>query len=70
MKYYLIGRNIQSSLSPRIHNYLFKLKDRPQTYQPPVEGKTFSLRQMEDRSFGGISITIPYKTHYSGEIGV
>jgi shikimate 5-dehydrogenase len=46
MKYYLIGRNIESSLSPRIHNYLFKLKDRPQSYQPPIEGRTFSLREM------------------------
>lgn len=66
MKYYLIGRNIESSLSPRIHNYLFKLKDRPQSYQPPIEGRTFSFREMEDRSFGGCSITIPFKTLYNG----
>jgi shikimate 5-dehydrogenase len=33
MKYHLIGKNIETSLSPRIHNFLFKLKDRKPTYQ-------------------------------------
>lgn len=67
MKYYLIGKNIETSLSPKIHNFLFRLKGRKPTYQDPVSGKVFTLREMQDDSFGGMSITIPYKSLFRSE---
>lgn len=67
MKYYLIGKNIETSLSPKIHNFLFRLKGRKPTYQDPVSGKVLTLREMQDDSFGGMSITIPYKSLFRSE---
>jgi shikimate 5-dehydrogenase len=67
MKYYLIGKNIETSLSPKIHNFLFKLKSRKPTYQEAISGRLFSLREMQDDSFGGMSITIPYKSMFKDE---
>jgi shikimate 5-dehydrogenase len=68
MKYYLIGKNIETSLSPKIHNFLFKLKERKPTYQEPISGKLFTMREMREDSFGGMSVTIPYKTIFKDEI--
>lgn len=65
MKYYLIGQNIETSLSPRIHNFLFKLKGRKEAYQPAVSGKLFTLKEMQDGSFGGTSVTIPFKKSFN-----
>lgn len=67
MKHYLIGKNIETSLSPKIHNFLFKLKGRKPTYQEPISGRLFSLKEMQDDSFGGMSITIPYKSMFKDE---
>lgn len=67
MKYYLIGKNIETSLSPKIHNFLFRLKGRKPTYQEPISGKVFTLREMQDDTFGGMSITIPYKSLFRSE---
>lgn len=63
--FYLIGQNIQTSLSPLIHNKLFQLKSLPHKYELFPENKMPSVEEMiNDESFGGLSITIPFKTHY------
>lgn len=67
MKYYLIGKNIETSLSPKIHNFLFKLKGRKPNYQEPISSRLFSIKEMQDSSFGGLSVTIPYKTIFREE---
>jgi shikimate 5-dehydrogenase len=46
MRYYLIGHNIKTSLSPQIHNLLFKLKNLPHQYQINKTDDPMPISQM------------------------
>ena len=65
--YHIIGQNIETSLSPRIHNTLLALKGRKPTYQPGRSGWLPSVGEMLEEKFGDATITIPFKKHYAKE---
>ena len=67
-KFYLFGDNIQTSLSPLIHTSLFKMKNMSEcSYFIAEPSSPPSLEQFYgDPEFGGVTLTIPFKSHFSG----
>lgn len=65
--FYLVGNNISTSLSPTLHNTLFKIKSKL-GYEYRVykyEGTLPTLQALNTHTnFGGLSITIPFKRAY------
>ena len=67
-KFYLIGNNIEKSLSPFIHNALFEKKKIKEYHYALYKDSPPSLEKLQnDKEFGGFSITIPYKKYYESE---
>lgn len=70
--FHLIGNNIQTSLSPAIHNYLFRRKgvDHLCHYSCYKDGEFPSLEIFDSDSIretgilGGLSVTIPFKKYF------
>ncbi|KAK7045671.1 hypothetical protein VNI00_007504 [Paramarasmius palmivorus] len=61
-KYYLFGRPISHSMSPTIHNTAFSTLGLPHTYELKETKTVDELREvLASPSFGGASVTIPYK---------
>ncbi|ESK93685.1 pentafunctional arom polypeptide [Moniliophthora roreri MCA 2997] len=61
-KYYLFGRSISHSMSPTIHNAAFATLGLPHTYELKETKTVEELREvLTSPSFGGASVTIPYK---------
>ena len=69
--FHLIGQNIQKSLSPSIHNFLFQLKGfssyKYSLY--PEDNAMLTLDMMKRDNVAGVSITIPFKQSYSSDLG-
>jgi shikimate 5-dehydrogenase len=69
--FHLIGQNIQTSLSPAIHNFLFQLKG-VSSYKyslHPEDNAMLTLDMMKRDNVAGVSITIPFKQSYAGDLG-
>ncbi|KAK0212461.1 type I 3-dehydroquinase-domain-containing protein [Desarmillaria ectypa] len=61
-KYYLFGCPIAHSMSPTIHNTAFSTLGLPHTYELKETASTKELKEiMDSSSFGGASVTIPFK---------
>lgn len=71
-KFHLIGQNIQTSLSPLIHNFLFQLKGlSPNDYSYSLyheENVMLTLEDMKRKDVHGASITIPFKQSYAKDL--
>lgn len=61
-KYYVFGYPIAHSMSPTIHNTAFSTLGLPHTYELKETASTKELDEtMKSSSFGGASVTIPFK---------
>ncbi|KAL9611906.1 MAG: hypothetical protein Q9167_003487 [Letrouitia subvulpina] len=61
-KFYLFGRPIAQSMSPTLHNGLFKATGLPHVYYAEETDETSNVQNIIHSSeFGGASITIPLK---------
>lgn len=68
--FYLVGKNKKNSFSPLLHNKLFELKGRKDyRYEIYEDGVLPKLKLLEgEESFGGLSISIPFKKSYAEDI--
>ena len=63
-QYCVIGNPIGHSLSPKLHNYLFKknninaVYDKIETNEEDIE---LILRKVKEKKINGINVTIPFK---------
>ena len=61
-KFYLLGNNTKSSLSPKIFQYIFKEKNMDATYQTvQILNNGVFKNYLHNETFDGLNITIPYK---------
>ncbi len=73
--FYLIGKNIENSLSPLIHNYVFKKLNLNASYQlmeiSELDQIPQLLKNYKDHNIDGLNITNPYKVsvyHYMDKV--
>ena len=63
-KYLVIGNPIQHSLSPLIHNHLFKKYNIEASYEKKLINRN-SLKDLildiKDKKIDGINVTVPFK---------
>ena len=71
-KYGLLGRKLGHSLSPEIHELIFKYTDLEGEYglypMEPDEVKGF-VTSLKKRGFSGLNVTIPYKNEVMPYLG-
>ena len=69
-KFHLIGHNIQTSLSPAIHNFLFQFKGLSSYKYSlyPEDNAMLTLDMIKRNHVAGVSITIPFKQSYSSDL--
>jgi shikimate dehydrogenase len=63
-KYLIIGKPIEHSLSPKIHNYWFKNNNVNAVYEklsPEEDQLERIIEQIRDNDICGINVTVPYK---------
>lgn len=61
-RFYLFGKNIQTSFSPEIHTYCFSKLGFNADYVVWEREIDECKERLKDQDFGGASVTIPYKT--------
>jgi len=65
--FYLIGKNIENSLSPKIHNYVFKKLNLDANYKlmEISDSRHFSdlFQKFKNQKISGMNVTNPYKVN-------
>lgn len=69
LQYYLFGANVTYSLSPALHNSSYAVCGLPHTYQIHQTANFDEIDVLlKDPSFGGCSISLPYKIEVSKKV--
>ena len=65
-KYLVIGKPINHSLSPKLHNYWFKLNNINATYEKKqIDEKDIekTILDLKNNIIDGINVTVPFMPH-------